>query len=97
MSDINRKRDDTCCDDRSIDSTDSSVIDDRTRSVTRGVGSVSPDRSAAHDRPRRNRRRRSLDDSLNESSSVVSGDHSERANIAGGAVTNDDGVSRGGR
>ena len=65
--------------------------DDTTRSVTRGVGKVKTERSVGHDRPRGTRR------NLDSDYSGVSKDHTERANIAGGAVTNDDGVSKGGR
>jgi hypothetical protein len=66
------------------------------RTVTQGVGNVKSDRSTANEEPvssRSIRRRRELADEEMLSHS----DGSERANIAGGAVTNDDGVSKGGR
>ena len=66
-------------------------LDDKTRSVTQGVGKVTTERAVGQDRPRGTRRR------LDTDYSGVSSDHSERANIAGGAVSNDDGVSKGGQ
>jgi hypothetical protein len=66
---------------------------DETRSVTQGVGKVKSDRSVGNERPKSSGSRLRSDDDY----SGVSNEHSERANIAGGAVTNDDGVSKGGR
>jgi hypothetical protein len=66
------------------------------RTVTQGVGNVPSERAVGQDRPastRAARRRRVQGDEemLNRAEGT------ERANIAGGAVSNDDGVSKGGQ
>ena len=69
--------------------------DDPTRTVTRGAGGgVKSDRESGEDHGRRPKTGRTLPIDGNVVESSVGG---ERANIAGGAVTNDDGVSKGGQ
>jgi hypothetical protein len=64
------------------------------RTVTQGVGQVKSDRAVGDERPSgtRSRRRRTLD----SDDGLSRAEGSERANIAGGAVSNDDDVSKGG-